>query len=76
MEGKQNEKRTAQKVDGPNSPTAGKNQEWSQNCSRTQSKSSLQDQKRFRKTPNTTEDTKTRQIREKWSLPAGMSHVS
>ena len=38
-------------------------------------KSSLQDQKQFRKTPSTTEDTKTRQIREKWSLPAGMFHV-
>jgi hypothetical protein len=32
----ENKKRTAKKVDGPNSRIAGKKQEWSQNCSRTQ----------------------------------------
>jgi len=70
MAKKQNEVRTAGKEDGPNSLIAARKQDGSKTIQEYKCKSSLRDQKQFRKTPKTIKYPKTRQIREKLSLPA------
>ena len=75
MEEKQNEKRTAKKQMGQIHLLRERNKNGHKTVQKHKCKSSLLDQKQFRKIPNNTEDTITRQIREKLSLPAGMSLV-
>jgi len=74
---KQNEKRTAEKEDGPNLLIAVKKQDWSKAVQEYKCKSGLNDQKQFRKTPKTTKHPKTRQIREKMEFTSlNISHAT